>query len=77
MSHDLGKYSSFINFYMNFDQGCYKTLPLVGTLSSVFNNTYNQQGFCKKRILPIKLSNISHYSIYNDHPGEKKTNMTT
>ena len=26
-----------------FNQGCYKTLPLGGKLSSVFNDTYNQQ----------------------------------
>jgi len=34
----------YFNIYMDyFNHGYYKTLPLGGTPSSVFNNTYNQE----------------------------------
>jgi len=77
MSHDLGKYFAFINFYMNFLPGLLQNPPPWGTLSLVFNNTYNQQVCCKQNILPMELYNLDRCSIYNDHPAEKQTNMTT
>jgi len=55
-----------------FFHGCYKTLLLGGTPSSIFNDTYNQQDYCKKNIFPMKLYNIAKSSIYNGHPNEVK-----
>jgi len=53
--------------YMDFYEGCYKTLPLGGASSSVFNDTYNQQDSWKQNILPMDLYNTSRCSIYNHH----------
>lgn len=39
VSHDLG----LIFFTWIFDKGCYRTLLLGGTPSTMFNDTYNQQ----------------------------------
>jgi len=61
----------------NFQQGCYRTLPLRVTPFTMFNNTYNQQDCCKKNILHMDLYNSSHFNIYNDHPVGKKTSVTT
>ena len=50
VSHDLGYYFAFINFITwNFDQGCYKTLPLAGASSLVLNGTYNQQDYWEEK----------------------------
>jgi len=59
----------------NFHQGCYKTLPLGGTPSLVFKNTYNQKQFVIK--LSMDIYNLAQFNIYNDQPAEKQTNMKT
>ena len=61
----------------NFHQGCYRTLPLGETPSSVFKETYKKQEYFKKNMLPMEIYNLAHCSIYNDQPAEKKTNMET
>ncbi len=60
----------------NFHVGCYRTLPLGATPSSMFNNTYNHKTVAK-HIMSMEIYNIDRCNIYNDHLAKKQTNMRT
>ena len=50
-----------------FKQGYYRTLPLGGTLSLVFNDTYKLENVENKTYCPMELYNTACCSIYNDY----------
>ena len=64
-------------FTWNFHQGCYRTLPLGGTPSLVFNGTYNQHDCWKQNILPMELFNTTCCNIYNERPAQNQNIKTT